>query len=119
MAAGAGGLLASAQHRVAGLENRMVAVARCAPRNSHLRKQLAMRALVEQLGIHSMALSTNVYDRSYARGHRAMVAVAIIAGGRGQIALLRDHLPVHALPVLIELIGGDLVRRHIFLVGMA
>ena len=47
-----------------------------------------------------------------------MVAMAIVAGWRRQITFIRHHPPVHALLVIRQLVGRNLVRRHVFRVGV-
>ena len=54
------GLIAAAQHRIAGLDNCMVAVTGRATGNTHLREDFAMSAFVEQLGVDRMALTARV-----------------------------------------------------------
>ena len=119
MAGRAHRLIAGRQHHVTGLHDRVVAVTGRATGSTHLREDFAMVALVEQLGIDRMALPAHVCNRGHAGRRGAMIAVAIVACRRREIALLADHLPVNALVILLELIGRNFVRRHIIGVGMA
>ena len=75
-------LVAASQHRVTGLDNRMIAVTGRASGDAHLREDLAMRALVKQLGIDRMALPADVGNGRNSGRRRAVVAVAVIARRR-------------------------------------
>ena len=113
-----GGFIASAEHRIASLDDLMITMTASAAGDAHLHKDLAMRTLVEQFGIHRVTLTTNINHRRNSRRRRAMIAMTIVAGRRRQIALARHHLPVHALLILLDLVRRNLVRRHVLLVGV-
>ena len=56
-----------------------------------------------------MALAANVHNRRHSRRRRAVVAVTIVAGRRRKITFARDHFPVHALLVFLDLVGRNFV----------
>ncbi len=78
-----------------------------------------MDARLEQLGLNGVALPTHVPDPANPGRHRAVVPVTAVAGGRREVALGRHRRPVDAGLVLLHLIGGDLVDRHVLRVGVA
>ena len=110
--------IASAEHRIAGLDDFMITMTSCTTGETHLHEDLAMRTLVEQFGVHRVTLATNIDDGRNSRRRRTVIAMAVVAGRRRKIAFARYDLPVHAFLIFIELIRRNLVRRHILLVGM-
>lgn len=118
MTSRAGGLIARTEHRVAGFKDGVVAVTSGATGNTHLCEDLAMAALVEELRIDRMALAANVHHRRYARRRGAMIAVAIVTCRRRKIAFDSQRFPMHALFVLIDLTGRNLVGRHVISIGV-
>jgi hypothetical protein len=47
-----------------------------------------------------------------------VIAVTVIAGGRRQVPFTRHHLPMNTFLVLRQFVGGNLVGRHVFGIGM-
>ena len=82
-------------------------------------------ALGEKRGLAPVALPAHVPDRLHTRRHRAMVTVAVVAGGSGEIFLLEHRRRVDAalpLGVLIHRQGlsvGKLVACHARGIGVA
>ena len=74
--------------------------------------------LVELLKQH-VAASADGGHGFHLRRLGAVVAVTGGATGSGEIAALGERLPVDAGLVFLELIGGDLVGRHLLRVGVA
>ena len=66
-----------------------------------------------------MALAANVDHGGHSGRRGAMITVTIVAGRRRKIAFARDHFPMHALLILLDLIGRNFVRRHVVFVGVA
>ena len=85
----ADGLVAEAEHRVARVLDRVVLVAGRAPRRAHLGEGLGVDALLEELGHHGVALAADVADPRDPRWRGPVVAVAVVARRRGQVALDR------------------------------
>ena len=96
----------------------MIAMTSGTTGNAHLHEYLAVATLVEQLRVHRVALTADVDHRGDSRRRSAMIAVTVVAGRRRQIAFNRDHFPVHALFVLLDLVGRDFIRCHVFFVGV-
>src|SRR5574337_610144 len=66
-----------------------------------------------------MAGTADIRHRIDTRGGGAVTAVAATACRRGKIGPLGQHLVMHALLVLVQLIGGDLVRLHVLRAAVA
>src|SRR5439155_20557411 len=109
MALGADRFRAEPQHLDARRLDVVVPVARRAARRAHLSERPSVNALREQPGHHRMALAADVADPRDPGWCGAVVAVAAVARGCGEIALHRHRLPVDALRVLLELVGRDLI----------
>ncbi len=118
MAISTDGIIADAEHRITGFQYLMIAVAGGAPRNSHLDKELSMPALVKELGIDGVTLAADIPHPRDAGRRGAVIAVTVIAGGRRQVSFTRHYLPMNTFLVVRELVGGNLVGRHIFGIGM-
>src|SRR3989338_1400461 len=85
MAPDAHGLLAETNHLVAGLKNLVVIVAARASWDPHLDEYFGMTALIEKLRIHNMTLPAYVPDPRDPRRTSAMISMAVVACGRGEI----------------------------------
>ena len=119
MAISANRFIADTQHRITRFEYLMITMTGGAPRNSHLDKELPVLAFAKELRVNGVTLATNIpYPRDAGR-RGAVVSMTVVTGGRRQISLTRHHFPMHALLVPRHLIGGNLVGRHAFCVGVA
>src|ERR1019366_8006011 len=78
-----------------------------------------VHALFVELLKQHVAGPANGGHRFHLRGFGAVVAVTGSASGGGKIAAFGEPFPVDAGFVFLELVGGDLVRRHLLRVGMA
>src|SRR5512139_1542001 len=118
MTSRAGRFIAGAKHGIAGLMDGVIAMTSSATRDSHLHKYFAVWTFTEQFGIHHVALTTDVDHRGDSGRRSAVIAVTIVTSRRRQIAFNRDHFPMHAGLVLLDLVRRYLVRRHVFLIGV-
>ena len=114
----AGRFVTRAQHSIAGRDDFMIAMTRGAAGDAHLREDLAVATLVEQFRVDRVAMAANVDHRGYSGRCRAVIAMAVVARRRQQIAFARHHFPVHAFFVLFQLVGRDFIGCHVFFVGV-
>src|ERR1044071_1644835 len=107
MALGAQRFRAGGQPRVAGLGDAMVAVALPALGPFVLLEGLLVFAAVKQAGIARVTEAATLAHARQTHGHGSVVAVAIVARRRAQIAALQQRPAVNAGPILRQLIGGN------------
>ena len=96
----------------------MITVTGGASRNSHLNKELSVPTLAKKLCVDGVTLAADIPHPRDAGRRSAVIAVTVVAGGRGQVSFTRHHLPMNALLVLPELVGGNLVGRHVIGIGV-
>ena len=65
-----------------------------------------------------MTLAADVSHRGNARRRRAMIAMTIVAGRRGQILLLIESLGVNTLLIFVELIIRNSESAHVVRAGV-
>ena len=118
MAGDADGLLARADHFVAGLSDEMITVALNAFTELTLIKRRFVRTDLEQLSLARMARPADIRDRSYSRRRRAMIAMTIVAGRRGEVLSFIKSLGVDARLVICILIARNPEPAHVVRVGM-
>jgi hypothetical protein len=86
---------------------------------AHFGEGLGVDALLEEIGRQGVALPADVAHPIDPRGDGAVVAVAVVAGRRREVALGRHGLPVDGGLVLRHLVGRDLVAGHVLGVAVA
>ena len=97
----------------------MVAMTGFAHRKVLLHKRHPVRGDIKQPGFNRMTEAADGIERCDSGRRGAVIAVTIVAGGRSQVAVLKQGDTVHGTRVFFQLIGGDTVLRHVRLVGMA
>src|SRR5581483_2585282 len=107
------------QHPDTGLFNAVIPVADRASSGSHGGKHSLMGTLVVHFLEQHVTRSAHIRDRSDLGWRGPMVTMARRAVWRRQVAALGQRLPMHAGAVLRELLGIDLVRRHVGGIRMA
>src|SRR4029453_9269479 len=110
--------IADAEYRITGFEYLMITVAGGAPPNSHLDKELPVPTLAKELCVDGVTLAADIPHPRDAGRRGAVIAVTVITGGRRQVSSTRHHLPMNALLVLRELVGGNFLGRHVCGIGM-
>ena len=101
-------VLRRADHLVRGRQHGVIAVAldACAV------EDLAVRARRELRREDRVTRAADVADRAHARRRRAVVAVAVVARRRREVVLLGERVEVHALLVIVALVGRQWRRRR-------
>ena len=106
VAADAEGALLHAQEIVRGLTNLMIAVAGGATGEAFGFELVPHLGFREELGDLAVASAAGVGDGVHLRRSGAVVAVAVVAGRRTEVALLQQGLAVDALPPLGIFVAG-------------
>src|SRR5574337_757767 len=119
MARRARGAFSTTQHRVRRFCDIVIPMACYARRHPQLSECRLVRALSEEVGRHDMAVAADIRHRIDTGRGGAVTAVATTACRRGEVGPLSQHFVMHALLVLVKLIGGDFVRLHIFGITVA
>jgi hypothetical protein len=119
MASAANRIAADAEHGIARRNDLVIAVTGGATGGAHLHEDLRMAALVEQIRVHWVTLAAYISDPGNSRRRCAVIAVALVARRRGQIALNGHQLVMNAFLVLRHLIRRDLVGLHVFRICVA
>ena len=118
MASDADRLFAGADHFIPGLGDEMIAVALDALAELTLVKGGFVRTYLEQFSLSPMARSADVRDRSDAWRRRAMIAMTIVTGRRGQILLHIDRVGMNTLFIFVELIAWNSESAHVVRASM-
>src|SRR5215467_3358269 len=92
----------------------MIIVARNALAQTLVVEGRFVHTRLKELGLSCMTLPTHIRHRGDAWRRGAMVAVTIVAGGRGEILPLVQCLRVYTLFVFRVLIRWDLELGHAF-----
>ena len=124
VAADAEGAVLHAQKIVRGLMNLVIAVAGGATGQSFGFELVPHLGVLEQCGDLAVASAAGVDDGAELRRSGAVIAVAVVARRRTEVALVQQGLAVDALPPLGIFVAGkrlSLIRvaRHVSWVGMA
>jgi hypothetical protein len=96
----------------------MIGVTNSTARDSQRDHDGSVGTVVEEIRLHGVTLSADIPYPRDPRRRRAVIAMAVVAGRRRQIALRRHQFPVNALLILFDLIGRNLVPRHVVFIGV-
>ncbi len=97
----------------------MIAVTDHAAPHIHGCEGRFVRALVVEVLHQHVAGTADIRHAPHARRCGAVIAMAGSATRRREVPALLEGLPMHALPVLRELVGRNLVLGHVLRIGMA
>src|SRR2546428_12791201 len=103
----------TSNHLIAGLGNRVIAVAGDALGELLLIESRLVRAGLEKLSLARVTLATDIGDRSNARWRRAMITIAIVAGRRRQLMSFIESFRMHAGIVFDVLIAENPEAAHV------
>src|SRR5262249_38966115 len=106
-------------HRVVRRSYSMIGVTDGTARDSQRDQDRGVSTVVEEIRLHCVTLSTDIPYPRDPRRCRAVIAMTGVAGGGREVALHRQHAPVHALLILLQLVRRNPIGLHICSVSMA
>jgi hypothetical protein len=85
---------------------------------SHFVESLFMRALGEELSGAGMALSADKSNRRDFWRRSAVISMTVVTDRSREVFFLKERAGMDALPVILELVGGDFIGFHVVFIGM-
>src|SRR2546423_12968253 len=105
--------LLCANHLIVWFEDRVVAVTGDALAQLSLIEGSLVRTRLKQLSLPRVTLPAHVGNRSNAGRRRAVIAMTVVAGRRGQILLFVNGFGVHTGLVFLVLVARNSKRAHV------